>query len=153
MVPHDTPPDTALRLERTIAAPPERVFDAWATPQGLSRWFAPTDEYTSEVSRLELRVGGRWRLTMRHKGGNSSTVGGVYQEIDRPNRLVFTFQWENDTPPGEMLVTVEFHAAGTGTRLVLIHERCTSADSRIAHEKGWTGCLARLVAQMAVEAR
>ena len=153
MVPHEAPSDNALRLERAIAAPPERVFDAWVTAQGLSRWFAPSDDYVCDVTALDPRVGGRWRVVMKHRGGNTHTVGGAYEIVDRPNRLSFSFQWEDGTAPGEMRVTLDFVRDGAGTRLVLVHERCASADSRVAHEKGWTGSLARLVAQMSVEAR
>ena len=36
-----SPSDLAvLRLERTFAASPEEVFDAWTNPEVLKRWWA-----------------------------------------------------------------------------------------------------------------
>jgi predicted nucleotidyltransferase len=36
-----------LRLERTFAAPRERVFRAWTDAAELSRWFAPSEEHVA----------------------------------------------------------------------------------------------------------
>ena len=76
----------ALSVERTIAAPPERVFDAFTQAQQLARWFGPTNEYGITVHALEARTGGRYRIEMRHSGGNVHVVAGVYEEVSRPSR-------------------------------------------------------------------
>jgi uncharacterized protein YndB with AHSA1/START domain len=141
----ETRTQASLRIERTFAAPPEKVFAAWTTAEGLTRWLAPTDEYTVHVTTLDLRVGGRYRVEMRHSGGNVHRVGGVYQEITPPRKLVFTWMWENGPADADTLVTVELSAEPGGkTKLVLTHERFTDLPARDEHAKGWAGCFDRL---------
>jgi len=142
--------DTELRLERLIAAPPERVFDLWAEPEQVVRWWGP-DGYDIPVHALDIRPGGRWRTTMRSPEGGLHTVSGVYRTVDRPRRLVFTWGWEdeNGARGHETEVTVTFEAAPGGTRLVLSQQTFESNESRDNHGKGWSSsfeCLARVAA-------
>lgn len=136
-----------LRLERTYAATPEEVFDAWTHPEVLRRWWAAQPTWTSPGCEVDLRVGGRYRLSMRTDEGQMHVVGGEYREVDRPRRLVYTWCWEGtDGPdPGHAsLVTVEFRADGAGTTVVLEHAGLTSEESRAGHESGWIGVLENL---------
>ena len=135
----------ALTLERTIAAPPERVFEAFTQAQKLSHWFAPTDEYLCAVHALEARVGGRYRIEMKHTGGNVHIVAGTYEEVSRPNRLVFSWAWEDSPEKGNSRVTVTFEPKGTGTRVVLLQEQFPTIEARDAHTQGWNASLDKLV--------
>ena len=135
----------ALSVERPIAAPPERVVDAFTQAQQLARWFGPTNEYGITVHALEARTGGRYRIEMRHSGGNVHVVAGVYEEVSRPTRLVFSWQWENKPEDGNSRVTVSLEPKGEGTHLRLVQEQLPTAAARDAHTQGWTGCLDKLV--------
>lgn len=139
----------SLRITRTYAAPPQKVFDAWITPEALKRWFAPSDEFQTPEVEVDARVGGRYRIVMRAPDGEMHRVGGIYREFAPPGKLVFTWAWES-TPERESLVTVEFKASGSGTELVLIHEHFADVAARDHHEQGWTGCLGRLMQQLVV---
>jgi len=137
----------ALRLERTFAATPEEVFDAWTNPEVLTRWWAAQPSWTSPGCEVDLRVGGRYALRMRDDEGRVYAVGGEYREVNRPRRLVYTWCWEGtDGPhPGHVsLVTVEFRAGAAGTTVVLEHDELASEESRAGHESGWTGALENL---------
>ena len=134
----------ALTLERAIAAPPERVFDAFTQAETLSRWFAPTDQYTCTVHECDARPGGRYRIEIRHTGGNVHIVHGIYEEVARPHRLAFSFAWENRPADGTSRVTVQLQQAGAGTRLVLTQEQLPSTEVRDAHVGGWNGSLDKL---------
>lgn len=138
--------DVTLRLERQIAASPEKVFAAWTTAEGLSRWFSPTTDHAVHVHELDVRPGGRYRIEMRHKGGASHSCYGTYREIEPPRRLVFTWYWEDRPGMPETTVTVSIQAEGSGSRLTLLHERFADAEERDLHQKGWIGCLDRLPA-------
>ena len=67
-----TSPTTALTLKRTFAAPRERVFRAWTDPKELARWFAPSPDHSSVVPEFEFKVGGKYRLEVRHQGRQHS---------------------------------------------------------------------------------
>ncbi len=91
------------------------------------------------VCEIDLRQGGALRICMRDADGGEHCFGGVYREVAPPERLVFTFAWENDGAPGhQTLVTVEFRDLGDKTALTLTHEAFESVDSRDAHGQGWS---------------
>lgn len=133
----------ALKLARTYGAPLEKVFRAWTDPEIMKRWFAPSDAFSVPEVEVDARVGGRYRIVMRAPDGEYHRVGGVYREVVRPTRLVFTWAWES-TPERESLVTVEFVDRGDMTELTLTHEQFADAEARDKHREGWTGCLERL---------
>ncbi len=146
--------DLKLQLNRTFAAPREMVFRAWTDVNQFPQWFGPALCHGSTLQsvRMDVRVGGRYRLQVRRPDGEFFTTVGVYREVKPPERLVFTWQFEQDgsgdefgeVEPCEMLVTVEFHARGQQTELVLTHEKFASVESRDGHADGWTRCLAEL---------
>ena len=105
-----------LVIERAFAAPRDAVFRAWVSPEVLRRWWGAGPDWTSPAVEIDLRPGGRYRLSMQDPSGTVRTVGGEYVEVDPPRRLVYTWAWEthgaaNDAPT---LVTVEFHEGGAG---------------------------------------
>ena len=137
----------ALEVRRTIPAPRERVFKAWTEAAAVSRWLAPTDDYTTLVHELDVRVGGRFRIEMRHKGGAQNIAVGAYREIAAPERLAFTWRWEGHEMP-DTLVTVQLLDRGAETEVVLTHTGLPNEESRTKHQEGWFGCLDRLTAKV-----
>jgi uncharacterized protein YndB with AHSA1/START domain len=133
-----------LQVKRTFRAPREQVFRAWTDRAELARWFAPSAEYSTVVPELELRVGGRYRVEMHHKGGNVHTVFGTYQEIKPPEKVVFTWRWDGDTSPEDSVVTIEFYDLGSSTEVTLTHERLPNPEERDKHAHGWNGCMDQL---------
>jgi uncharacterized protein YndB with AHSA1/START domain len=133
-----------LRLSRTFAASPERVFRAWTEPEALRRWLSPGTHETAGAE-VDLRVGGTYRVAMRRLAdGVTKYVTGTYREIRAPERLAFTWRWEDEPSDGETLVTVELRDLGGATEMVLTHERFASEASRDGHAGGWAGCLDKL---------
>ena len=135
----------ALTIERTIAATPERVFEAFTQAEKLTRWFGPASDYGCHVHLLEPRAGGRYRFELRRPDGGLSVVAGTYEEVSPPRRLVFSWAWEDKPEHMTSRVIVSLEPKGAGTHLVLVHEQLPSAESSEGHNKGWTGCLDRLV--------
>jgi len=132
-----------LRLERSFAAPPERVFEAWTSPEVLRRWWAAQPDWTSPEAEVDLRVGGRYRLAMRNAEGETHAVTGVYIQIDPPSRLAYTWAWEELDHPDSQ-VTVEFRGEGEGTTVVITHAGLPDEAEREQHGHGWNGCLDNL---------
>jgi len=136
---------TSLHITRIIPAPIDKVFDAWTRPEILAKWSAPEgiEHITYDV---DLRVGGAYRLVMRNPEGGEHTAIGTYVEIDRPNKLAYTWDWveEEYHMDVDTLVTVEFNAVGETTEIVLTHERFPAEEAVQGHNEGWTSCLNRL---------
>jgi uncharacterized protein YndB with AHSA1/START domain len=142
-----------LRMERRFEAPPEAVFDAWTNPEVLRRWWAAAPGWETPAAEVDLRAGGRYRLTMRDPAaGAEHTVGGEYVEVRRPERLTYTWAWETETgepaPVEPSLVSVDFLADGDGTRVELTHSGLASGESRAQHEHGWNACLDNLASRV-----
>ncbi len=135
--------ETRLQIRRTYAQSVAAVYAAWTDPAQLSRWMGPSDAFGATEVALDFRVGGRYRFVMHAPEGETHRVGGSFQEIVPGRKLVYTWAWES-TPERESLVTVEFTPAGTGTELVLTHDRFFDANARDRHNEGWNGCLERL---------
>lgn len=132
-----------LEIRRVLAAPRERVFAAWTRAEELRKWFAP-GPLTTAVAESDLRVGGRYRVTMRGPDGIEHTVGGVYQVIEPPQRLVYSWRWEDKPSAGESTVTVEFNERGGGTEVVLRHDGLPNEKEVADHTHGWNGCFEKL---------
>ena len=138
----DAPKIDALEVSRVFAAPRERVFRAWSSAAELSRWFGPTPEHRTVVPEFEFRVGGRYRMEF-HCKGKVNIVSGVYRENQEPEKLVFTWIWDQ---PGaaETLVTLTFRDLGASTEVTVTHVGFTSVEERESHRQGWTGGLENL---------
>ena len=145
--------ETTLRVTKTIAAPRDQVFKAWTEPEMLKQWMGPDPSFSVPIAEVDLRAGGTYRLGMLPPGESEPhVVGGVYREVRPPEKLVFTWKWEQPGGSGpdpsadsqEMLVTVEFRDMGGSTEVVLTHEYHPDQHSRDEHAKGWDGCLDQL---------
>jgi uncharacterized protein YndB with AHSA1/START domain len=134
-----------LHLEKVLRAPRERVFAACVEPEQLAAWWGPAGFTASNVD-LDVRTGGRYRITMQPPDGEAFHLRGEYSEVDPPRRLVYTFEWEEPDPDDqETVVTLSFHDDREGTKLVL-DQGPFATDARYAlHEAGWTETLERLV--------
>ena len=139
---------TALKLTHRFAAPRDEVFDAWTNPDVLRKWWSAADTWSTPVAEVDARPGGRYRLSMKTNQGEIHTVGGEYQEVDRPERLVYTWQWEEGPEPvqggNDTVVTVEFVEDGDGTLVKLRHSGFANDEIKGMHAQGWQGVLANL---------
>jgi len=139
-----------LTLRRLFAAPATAVFAAFVSAEALKEWWAPPG-YVAVEAHVDARVGGEYRVVMRALAdAHIVSVHGIYQEITPPTKLVFTHTFErqsSDTPFAaaglaghDTLVTVELHAQGDVTELVLVQEQIpTTAEQML--QAGWRGIL------------
>jgi uncharacterized protein YndB with AHSA1/START domain len=80
--------DREIVTTRVFDAPPERVFEAFSRPDVLARWWGPNG-FTNTIHEFDLRPGGRWRLTMHSPDGTDYANESVFDEVVRPERIVF----------------------------------------------------------------
>jgi uncharacterized protein YndB with AHSA1/START domain len=99
--------DREIVLSRMFNAPRTLVFDAWTTPSLLMRWYGARG-WNLVDCEVDLRVGGAWRFVSRGPDGDTMVQSGVYQQIAAPDRLVYTEKFDNQSYPGETLITHVF---------------------------------------------
>lgn len=131
--------DLDLTINRVFDAPRELVFEAWTNPDHLANWWGPTG-FTGESCTVKLTEGGRWRFCMRNsETGVEHWAHGVYHEIKRPERLVFSFAWEE--PHGssghDTLVTITFDDRDGKTEMTFHQAIFSTVEDRVGHEGGW----------------
>jgi uncharacterized protein YndB with AHSA1/START domain len=135
-------------MRRTFQASREDVFRAWTEADLFREWF--TAPLGSASARLDVHPGGGFTVEMMSPMAPTVRANGTYMEVVPPERLVFTLTWEGfPFDAGETLVTVEFHAVGERTEIVLIHERQPSRLVYACHWTGWRLCLGRLERRLA----
>jgi uncharacterized protein YndB with AHSA1/START domain len=83
------PSGQEIVLTRSFAASRQKVFDALTKPDQVPRWFQP--KHMSLASyECDLIAGGTFRYVFQRPGGAKLEMRGVYQEVDLPNRWVYT---------------------------------------------------------------
>jgi uncharacterized protein YndB with AHSA1/START domain len=128
-----------LTMERTFAAPAERVFEAFTSEEVMRRWFHAGPDWETPEASVDLSVGGRVRVVMRNPhedvryGG-----GGVYTEIDPPRRLAFTWIWDDDRNQVEQLIEIDFTETDGRTTMRFVHRDLWDEEAVASHEGGWT---------------
>lgn len=144
------PDNATLVLRRLLKAPQERAFRAWTTPEHIQQWMRPEPSMVIPLVRMDLRVGGKFRIQMKNPEGEYFTAVGEFREVTPPERLVYTWDWEKDGGGNEFgevegkvsLITVEFLKRGEQTEFVMTHTRFATVQSRDGHAEGWTRALA-----------
>jgi uncharacterized protein YndB with AHSA1/START domain len=142
-----------LVVERVFDALPDFLFDAWTRPELLVQWWGPEGATTPEYD-LDVREGGRWSTVMQTASGEQFRIAGVYRVIDKPRRLVFTWNYRHPdgTPAPETLIEVTFEQAVGGTQIRLKQQAFATLEDFNNHQAGWTSSfndLARFVAKNA----
>lgn len=126
-----------VRIDRHYPVSIEKVWQAWTAPQALSRWFGASSEGSTTTAEVDLRAGGRYRITTTLADGKTNDVSGEYQVVEVRQRLVFTWAWRS-TPDRISRVSIHFVAREDGsTDLHFVHDRFFDDQARQNHERGW----------------
>lgn len=130
-------PATQLTVRREISATAEELFDAFLDAESLGEFMRPGSERHSEVT-TDPRVGGAFSIGM-HVNDAIVAHTGVYREIDRPHKLVFTWVSRN-TNNQESVVTVCFNALpGKRQRTEVVLTQVLLPEAQVkGHLGGWT---------------
>lgn len=94
-----------VAFQRTLASPPDDVFDAWTRPERISQWWDPSGQALTACT-IDLRVGGAFRF---ETAGHAPPFVGTYSVVERPHRLEFEAMGAHGT--------VSLRAEGAGTRM------------------------------------
>ena len=146
-------------LTRVLDASPDEVFRAWTDPDHLGWYFNDTMPVPAEPIEVDLRTGGQWRQMMVIDDGARFFTGGLYLEIDPPNRIVFAWgavdgwpKLDPQNPQKSPTVTLTLSAVGNRTAMSVDVQLPASMDEETAREwmeshvqQGWSDTIDRLV--------
>jgi uncharacterized protein YndB with AHSA1/START domain/pimeloyl-ACP methyl ester carboxylesterase len=84
-----------MAIDAEFDAPPERVWQLWADPRQLERWWGPPT-YPATVTSHDLAPGGRVEYHMTGPEGDQPRGYWDIVEVDPPRSLVFQDGFAND---------------------------------------------------------
>ncbi len=119
------------RIERTVevAHPPEKVWAALTTAEGLSAWFG-------DEAAIDLRPGGSARM----RWANGHTAQMRVERVEEP--AVFGFTWQiyglPEDDPRRTYVEFTLERSGAGTRLTVVESGFAQLPGD-AHRKSYDG--------------
>jgi glutathione S-transferase len=126
-----------LEIDRFIKASPQKIFDALTNEPSVKAWHCPRGMSVAEAS-VDAKVGGKYRIVMASRDGSRHTVGGVYQAIEPPDFIAYTWRWEGGSmPDATTLVEIRLTAKDGGTSLHMRHTGFPNGQSRDSHRDGW----------------
>jgi uncharacterized protein YndB with AHSA1/START domain len=130
--------DRELVITRVFDAPRSLVFKAWTEPERIKQWWGPRGAVTLSCE-LDFRPGGLWRTRAKAPDGREYVSHSVFREIVEPERLVFSYAWEDleGKLKHETLVTITFVEQNSKTVLTFQQGVFESVTARDAHEGGW----------------
>jgi uncharacterized protein YndB with AHSA1/START domain len=134
--------ELTVNISKIIDAPIEKVFDAWLNPKMLSKFMTPMPGMPESDVENDARQGGSFTIIM-HVGDDKLPHTGKYLEINRPNKLVFT--WASHRSLDDSTVTLNFTKLDDHkTKISLSHVKFIDEQARSDHEGGWSSILDKL---------
>ncbi|MBI3993767.1 MAG: SRPBCC domain-containing protein [Candidatus Lambdaproteobacteria bacterium] len=131
--------DTSAReivITRVFDAPRELVFEAWSEQRHVEQWWGPTG-FSCTFERFELRRGGEWVFVMHGPDGRDYPNYHRFEEVVRPERLVYSHGGGRKGDNSDFVSTVTFEAQGNKTRVTMRALFSSAAErDRVVEEYG-----------------
>jgi uncharacterized protein YndB with AHSA1/START domain len=145
----DRDPRTIIAT-RVFDAPRVLVFAAWTDPKHLAQWWGPNG-FSTTTYTFDMRPGGVWRFVMHGSDGRDYQNRITYDEIVKPERLVYHHGGGEDVEPVQFAVTVTFDDLGGKTRITMRMLFPSAAErarviEQYGADKGLVQTLSRLAA-------
>ncbi|MGE0866533.1 MAG: SRPBCC family protein [Vicinamibacterales bacterium] len=123
-----------ITVETTVNAPLDRVWSAWNTPADIQQWNAPSNDWHTTASMVDLREGGTFLSRMEAKDGSSGfDFEGVYTRVVPRQSIAYRMSDGRE-------VSVEFAAAPGGVRVTETFDPETE-NSPEMQRQGWQAIL------------
>lgn len=142
-------------IVREFDSPAERVFDAWTDPEQVSEWWGPQGVFTP-VCEIDAKAGGKIHIIMEAGAelgpakGMKWPVDGVFEEVEKNTKLVFTSNSVNDGKEYFKYRTTVTFDEKNGKTTMTVHVAVTEiqpgAEFAIpGMEQGWNSQFDKLV--------
>lgn len=130
----ETVEKTTIRIEATINAPLEKVWQCFNQPEHVVKWNQASDDWHSPSAENDLREGGRFNYRMEAKDGSAAfDFSGTYTRVE-PNRVI---EYNLDD---NRKVTINMEGINGETKLVELFE-AEPTHSIEQQRDGWQAIL------------
>lgn len=148
-------PELDLRLERIVAVPAHKIWEAWTVPAKLMPWFCPKPWRVS-ACEIDLRPGGKFYTLMEGPNGESMPNTGCFLEIIPDRKLVWTSALGEAFRPNAIdaagfpftgMIELSPHGEGTKYVATVLHhnEKDRGIHAQMGFEAGWGAALDQMV--------
>lgn len=140
---------------RVFNAPRDLVFAAFSDPKHLAQWWGPVG-FTTTTHSFDFWPGGVWRFVMHGPDGRDYQNRVAYDEIVRPERIVYHHGGGDDVEPVQFTTTVTFQDLGNAQTRIVWHGRFPTEQERArvirdyGADKGLVETLSRLADHLEV---
>jgi uncharacterized protein YndB with AHSA1/START domain len=130
------------RVTHRFKVSAERVYDAWLSPAQARLWLAAALKslgLAGEIERVEIdaRVGGQFFFSDL-RDGTEARHWGTYLELDRPQKIVFTWIVDESEEADPSVVTLTIEPEATGCVATIVHTMDAKWIEYISRtESGW----------------
>lgn len=133
-----------VQLHRVLRAPSERGYKAFTDKSAMEYW-SPPYGFTGTIHEIDVRVGGGYKMSFTNfSTGSSHTFAVKYLELVPNERIRSTDRFDDESLPGEMVVTVDLKTVSCGTELRIVQEGIPSAIPVEMCYLGWQESLEQL---------
>lgn len=122
-----------ITVETTVAAPIDRVWRAYVTPEDIKQWNAASDDWHTTAATVDLREGGAFSSRMEAKDGSFGfDFAGTYTKVVDQKLIEYAF--------GDRKAKVEFSPikSGVAVRVTFDSEDTHSVEQQ---REGWQAIL------------
>ena len=141
----------SIIASRVFDAPRDLVFAVWTDPKHLAQWWGPHG-FTTTTHSFDMRSGGVWRFVMHGPDGRDFQNRITYEEVVRPERIVYRHGGGEDVEPVQFKTTVTFEelsSAVARTRITMRMEFPSAGErDRVIKEYGAADGLGQTLARL-----
>ncbi len=124
-----------ITVEAKIAAPVDKVWQAWTTPNDIKQWNTASDDWHTTAADVDLRPGGSFSSRMEAKDGSMGfDFAGTYTQVVKHKLL--------ECALGDRVLLVEFLG---GDNQTIVRETFDSEPTHSEEQQrsGWQAILDR----------
>jgi len=133
----------SIQIAWNFSHPPAKVWQAWTDPAIAKMWFGSDPAGKVLDAKLDVRVNGPFSVIFANSDGTEFTCQGIYQEIDEPTRLVFTWGWANQPEVNE-LISLQFAPVEGGTSMIFEQSNIDPGTTIHNYAEGWRSTFQKL---------
>lgn len=136
--------ENSVTLHRVFNASVKKVFRAFSETNAYS-WWVPPYGYLCDISQMEFRVGGKFKMSfINFTTGSSNSFGGEFLEIKPDEFIKYNDKFDDPNLSGNIITSVWLKEVSCGTELKILQEGIPSVIPLEMCYLGWQDSLEKL---------